>query len=289
MTDTDTAAGVPEAGYTVEDIKPNIGSVIHVDRATLLTRGFASNCLQLLDDRNVLVFPEIGLSDEEQLAFTDMLGERVNFTSYSPTGDLTTKDVYTVTLDPEIQPEPEYVLGTFFWHMDGMTSDIPPPKASILSARMLAPKGGQTEFANTRAAYEGLPDEEKADIADLRVIHSVTASVREIVPADALDEMRQNMKKEHPLVWTRQNGRKCLLVGSTPDTVVGLSQAEARALLARLLEWTAQPIYTYRHEWQEGNLVIWDNTSTLHRAIPYEEDSGRRMHRTSLAGVEATG
>ena len=71
--------------------------------------------------------------------------------------------------------------------------------------------------------------------------------------------------------------------------VIRAGKAAGRALLARLLEWTAQPAFTYRHQWREGDLVVWDNTSTLHRVVPYAEDSGRRMHRTSVAGVEATG
>ena len=83
-----------------------------------------------------------------------------------------------MTLDEDASIEPEYVLGTFFWHMDGLTVDVSPPKATLLTARKLAPKGGQTEFASTRAAYEALPDEDKAEIAGLRVVHTVTASVR---------------------------------------------------------------------------------------------------------------
>jgi alpha-ketoglutarate-dependent taurine dioxygenase len=190
-------------------------------------------------------------------------------------------------LNKDANIEPEYVLGTFFWHMDGLTVNAPPPKATILSARKLAPKGGQTEFANTRAAYEALPAEDKAEIQDLRVVHTVVAAVREVAPPEQLDPVRRTLRHEHPLVWTRANGRKSLVIGYTADEVVGMSHAEGRALLARLLEWTAQPEFTYRHNWQEGDLVIWDNTCALHRVIPYSADSGRMMHRTTVAGVEA--
>ena len=270
-----------------EDISKAIGTVVHVDKSALLNEEVVHRCLELLDQRGVLVFPRIGLNDAEQLAVTDKLGARVNFTARVPGGNSSSQDVYTITLDPKINTEPEYVLGTYFWHMDGLTSPIIPPKASVLSARTVAPKGGQTEFASSYAAYEALPEEDKKDLEGLRVIHSVTAAVRAVTTPDALDPLRRNMSHEHPLVWKRQSGRKTMLIGYTADSVVGMSQAEGRALLARLLEWTAQPAFTYRHHWQVGDLVIWDNTGALHRVVPYSVDSGRRMHRTSVGGVEA--
>lgn len=271
----------------VEIIKPAIGGVVHVDRAQLTDPAVAKRCAELLEERGALVFPRMSLTDAEQLAFTDALGTRVNFTTSVAGGDADTQDVYTITLDPKRNPEPEYVLGTFFWHMDGVTSDIPPPKASVLTCRKTAPKGGQTEFASTYAAYEALPEDEKKELEALRVVHSVTAAVREVATPEEIEPRKRAYKHEHPLVWTHNSGRKSLLIGYTADYVVGMGKAEGRALLARLLEWTAQPAFTYRHTWQEGDLVVWDNTGALHRVIPYAQDSGRTMHRTSVAGVEA--
>jgi alpha-ketoglutarate-dependent taurine dioxygenase len=273
--------------FKVEPVKPAIGAVVKVERAGLFDEGVVGRCGELLEQHGALVFPRMGLTDEEQLAFTDKLGARVNFTTTVAGGDADTQDVYTITLDPKRNPEPEYVLGTFFWHMDGITSDIPPPKATVLTCRQTAPKGGQTEFASTYAAYEALPAEEKAELEGLRVVHSVTAAVREVASPEELEPHKRGFKHEHPLVWTHKSGRKSLLIGYTADYVVGKSKAEGRALLARLLEWTAQPAFTYRHQWQEGDLVVWDNCGALHRVIPYATDSGRRMHRTSVAGVEA--
>ena len=271
----------------VENLKPKIGARVHAERAELNDPAVAQRLLELLEERGVLVFPRLGLDDREQLAFTDSLGARVNFTTTAPGGDADTRDVYTITLDPKLNPEPEYVLGTYFWHMDGVTSDIPPPKATVLTARRTAPKGGQTEFASTYAAYEALPQDEKKELEDLRVMHSVTAAVREVAAPEELEPYKRGFKHEHPLVWTHKSGRKSLLIGYTADYVVGWPKADGRALLARLLEWTAQPDFTYRHHWQEGDLVVWDNTGALHRVIPYAADSGRTMHRTSVAGVEA--
>jgi alpha-ketoglutarate-dependent taurine dioxygenase len=273
-------------GFSITAVKPAIGGIVNVDRQELLSGVHAGAIMEALEQRGALVFPRMNLTDQEQLQFTDTLGARVNFTVRVPGGDKASKDVYTVTLDKAVNDEPEYVLGTFFWHMDGITSPIPPPQATILTARKLAPKGGQTEFASTYAAYDALPAEEKAEFEGLRVVHTVVAAVREVATPEELDENRRKMAHEQPLVWTHRSGRKSLIIGYTADTVVGRSKAEGRALLARLLEWTAQPAFVYRHPWQLGDLVVWDNTGALHRVIPYATDSGRTMHRTSLAGME---
>lgn len=270
--------------FKVEPIKPAIGAIVHVDRRGL-TDEFARHCLTLIERHGVVVFPRLELSDAEQLAFTDKLGASVNFTTSAPGGDASTPGVYTITLDPKINNEPEYVLGTFFYHMDGMAMEgIPPPKASVLSCRRTAPKGGQTEFASTYAAYEALSKEEKDEFDNLRVVHSVTAGVREVANPEDIEPRKRARSAVRPLVWTHKSGRKSLLIGYTADQVVGMSKAEGRALLVRLLEWAAQPAFSYRHHWQMGDLVIWDNCGALHRVIPYAADSGRLMHRTSVAG-----
>lgn len=275
------------ASFRIEAIKPAIGAVVHADRAEFRERGFAERILDLLERHTALVFPRVNLSDEEQLAFTDCLGARVNFTRSVPGGDEASRDVYTITLDPVVNTEPEYVLGSMFWHMDGITSDIPPPKATVLSCRHTASKGGQTEFASTYAAWEALPEDEKAELEGLRVVHSLVAAVREVASPEEINAARRAVAHEHPLVWTHKSGRKSLLVGYTADYVVGMPKAQGRALLARLLEWTAQPAFTVRHHWQQGDLAMWDNCGALHRALPYDAHSGRRMHRTSVAGYEA--
>ena len=274
----------------VTDIKPRIGSIVRVDRASLLDEGVVQRCLELLENRGVLVFPRIGLSDAEQLAFTDRLGTRVNFTRTVPGGNEAAPDVYKITLDPKVNPQPEYVQGTFFWHMDGLNSDIPPPKATMLSCRRPSQTGGQTQFASTYAGYESLSQAQKDEIANLRAVHSLLSSMRLVVDAPTAEEFARwgrSPVKQHPLVWTRRSGRKSLIVGNTAERIVELPLPDGRALLARLLEWTAQPDFQYSHEWEEGDLVVWDNCGTLHRVVPYSRDSGRTMHRTTIAGAEA--
>ena len=275
----------------IEKIKPHIGGIVHVAKEHLFYEETTVAVREALEDRGVLVFPRMNLTDSEQLRFTDKLGTRLNYNRKAPGAGVDgEEDVYTITLDKKINFQPEYVLGTFFWHIDGVTINQPLPKATLLSARKLAPAGGQTEFASTYAAYENLPEEERETLQKLKVIHKMEASMRPVF--DELTE--ENLARwrgmsevmVHPLVWTHSSGRKSLVIGSHADSIADLPIPHGRSLLVRLQEWAAQPAFSYRHEWQEGDLVIWDNCGCMHRVIPYDENSGRRMQRTTIMGEE---
>jgi alpha-ketoglutarate-dependent taurine dioxygenase len=275
----------------IEEIKPTIGGIVHVAKADLLNDGVVGALRDALDDRGVLVFPRIDLTNGEQLALTDKIGKRLNYVSKAPgSGATGEEDVYTITLDKKINNQPEYVLGTFFWHIDGATIDQPLPKGTLLTARKLSATGGQTEFASTYAAYEGLPEADKKAYGQLQVVHKMEASMRPVFEAMSEEDLARwrgmSSVMTHPLVWTHQSGRKSLVLGSHADSVVGLPIPHGRSLLIRLQEWAAQPAFSYRHEWQEGDLVIWDNYGLMHRVVPYDVDSGRMMQRTTLKGEE---
>lgn len=278
------------ARVEIEPIKKLVGGIVHVDRKDLCSDNVVEACLEALEDRGVLVFPKINLTDEEQLAFTDKLGPRVNFTKTVPGGNDAARDVYKITLDPDVNDQPEYVQGTFFWHIDGITMDIPLPKATLLTARKLSAKGGYTEFANLYAAYEHLPDWEKEEIEGLRAVHRMKASMRPL-HEDLSDEdmkrlLRSSVETVRPIVWKHLSGRKSLLVGTHADGIVGQPVADGRALLARLAEWAGQPEFRYTHRWEQGDLVLWDNCGLMHRVTPYDAKSGRSMHRTTISGTE---
>jgi alpha-ketoglutarate-dependent taurine dioxygenase len=274
-----------------ENIKPLIGSRVLWDkREDLFTPEAAAAIRAKVQERTVVVFPRLGLTDEEQLRITEAMGGTVKVTARSNVQE-NNDDVYQVTLDSKINKQVEYVLGTFFWHMDGITVDMPPPFATLLSCRKAPSKGGETEFASTYAAYEGLPEAEKQALEGLKAVHSVKASLSPILDCISEEDYDRvvniGLIKEHPIVWTHESGRKSMVVGTTADHVVGQSIPAGRALLIRLQEWAAQPDFSLRHTWQEGDFVIWDNTGAMHRALPYEESTGRMMHRTSIAGTEA--
>ncbi|MEO6718144.1 MAG: TauD/TfdA family dioxygenase [Novosphingobium sp.] len=281
---------------TIKPIKQFIGGIVRVDKAHLLDDEVVQACKDALEDRGVLVFPQIKLTNAEQLAFTDAFGQRVKFTGTVPGGENSSAEddeLYKITLDKEFNAEPEYVLGTWFWHIDGVTIDQPLPKATLLSARKLSPSGGQTEFASTLAAWDQLPEAEKAAIEGLQVIHRMEASMRPMyveMPAERLNRYRtMSTVMQHPLVWTQASGRKSLVLGTHADEVIGMSLPEGRSLLARLTEWCAQKQFTYSHEWQDGDFVIWNNCGVMHRVVPYDEASGRMMHRTTIMGGERLG
>jgi alpha-ketoglutarate-dependent taurine dioxygenase len=94
-------------------------------------------------------------------------------------------------------------------------------------------------------------------------------------------------KNTLPLVWKHKTGRKSLVLGATALQVEGMDIIESEALLCRLRDWATSPQFVYRHKWSLGDMVIWDNTGTMHRALQYDHDSGRLMHRTKLEGEEA--
>ena len=180
--------------FTIEQLKPKIGAAIHVDPAHVCDDDVIEACQQLIEERTLVVLPEIGLSDEQQLELTDRLGSRVYYAANVPGGTTAGADVYEITLESEINTEPEYVLSTFFWHFDGAHNHAAPPKISMLKACGIAGRGGQTEFANTYAAWEALPEVEKAELEGLRVKHSIIASMRPFAETPSEEERARWIK-----------------------------------------------------------------------------------------------
>ena len=267
------------AKLKVTDATPRIGSLVEADKQTLLSGAAAKEIRDILEARGVICFPEIDFTDEEQVAFTKTLGQIV---------DEGEGNIYKVTLDPLENPGVEYIKGAFYWHIDGTNHKVP-LLASLLSARRLAPVGGDTEFCNTYAAYDDLSAEDKQLVDKLQVVHTIEFSQRNINPEPSWEEYERWSafpSNTLPLVWTHRSGRKSLVLGSTATYVEGMGFREGMALLVRLRDHATQPRYVYRHKWKVGDLVIWDNTGTMHRATPYATDSGRMMHRTKLHGEE---
>lgn len=272
--------GISSAQLEIVDLTPRIGSEIRTDLDTLLSGREASTIREILEQRGVVFFRGLDISDEQQVAIAKTLGTLV-----ANEGE---GGINKISLDEKVNQRARYLRGSMFWHFDGSLQPLP-NLATLLRAVQLSETGGQTEFCNTYAAYEDLPEAEKDVIAELRVVHSAERSQYYVTPEMSYAEVtfwQKSPTKACPVVWTHQSGRKSLLLGATADYVIGLPVEESRALLARLRDWATQPQYVYRHEWQPGDLLIWDNTGTMHRVLPYAVDSGRLMHRTILAGEE---
>ncbi|HXY64406.1 MAG TPA: TauD/TfdA family dioxygenase [Mycobacterium sp.] len=272
---------------TINAITPTVGlEIIGMTADQLVEPQTAAEAQHALDEHGVVVYREVNISDEQLLAFSQLLGKLV----VQPTGEHHYPEIQTITLDPTKTNAllASYRQGNFHWHIDGAIDEYP-QKATLLTARAVDPAGGDTEFANTYAAHAALTDDERAEIADLQVVHSF-AHAQSLANQDATDDQRRSWDRVptrvHPLVWTRSNGRQSLLLGATADEIVGWPAKKGRALLDRLVDWSTQPQFTLRHKWRKGDLVMWDNTGMLHRALPFEPTSVRLMHRTTLVGEE---
>ena len=162
-------------------------------------------------------------------------------------------------------------------------------RASIMCAKALSPTGGETQFCNTYAAYEALPEERKAQLEGLCAVHALAAAQRALDPEPSYETFQQWLKVRRntlPLVWKHRSGRKSLVIGNTAVNVVGIDPLEGLELLVWLRDWATQERFRYGHAWRLGDAVMWDNTGSLHRAMPYDPDCGRMLHRTKLEGEE---
>ncbi|MBS1696356.1 MAG: TauD/TfdA family dioxygenase [Actinobacteria bacterium] len=265
------AIGVEVTGYTTADF---------------LNPGAPRDCHALLERHGVVVYREAHISDPDLVAFSRALGEVV---VAGAGGHPDYPEISPVTLDPSRSALAGLRRSTIFWHTDGLTDQIP-QKATLLTAREIADEGGDTEFANTYAALDALPADKRVELERYRVVHSVAASQLLLTPHPTPEQEAKwdrAPSREHPLVWQRRDGRKSLLIGATAGQIVGMDPARSRELLDEILDWATQPQFVLRHHWRVGDLVVWDNTGMLHRAIPYEPTSRRLMHRTTLVGEEA--
>jgi len=277
-----------EITITAVDLTPLIGSRIDADIDTLLSGGLARDIRALLAARGVLVFPAIAMSDEQQIAFTATLGTPANENNGNIGLDGKPQAIYSVDAAQDDQQAIRRLRNNYLWHLDGSMHEMP-ILASLLSAKRVAPVGGQTEWANTCAAFAAMPEGEQRELEGLRVVHANWALARHQNSEPSYAEFQQSRRgpsKSQPLVWKHASGRKSLVIGSTAAYVEGMEPLESLDLLVRLRDWATQPQFVYRHEWKVGDMVMWDNTATLHRARPYELNCGRLMHRTMLMGEE---
>lgn len=274
---------------TLNKLTDSVGAeVIGVDPDRLANDDLLGKAvLDALEDNGVLVFPNLRLEPAAQVAFCRRLGK----VDFSADGQHPVSGIYPITLDKSKNASAAYLRATFDWHIDGCTptGGEPPQRATVLSAVQVAETGGETEFANSYAAYEAFSDEEKERFGSLRVVHSLEASQSRINPdpsPELVARWRARPTHEHPLVWTHRSGRKSLVLGASAHHVVGMGREAGQALLADLLDRATQPDLVYRHRWAVGDTVIWDNNGVLHRAAPYDPDSAREMLRTTVLGDE---
>jgi alpha-ketoglutarate-dependent 2,4-dichlorophenoxyacetate dioxygenase len=248
-----------------------------------------------MDRYAVLVFHDQPLDNEQQVAFSRNFGaiELAVGSNVTRPEDrrlpLELADISNLDRDNRVLARDDrrrmFALGNELWHSDSSFRAVP-AKYSLLSARAVPATGGNTEFADMRAAYDALAPETKAEIEDLVCEHSLIYSRSLLGFADFTEEekitfapVRQRLVRTHPVT-----GRRSLFLASHAGTIAGWPMPEARALLRELVEHATQREFVYAHRWRQHDLVMWDNRQTMHRARHYKADEVRDMRRTTIAG-----
>ncbi len=250
-----------------------------------------------MDEFAVLVFRDQPFSDEEQMAFA----RRFDGELHAKTGARVVKrtrlateavsDISNVDEAGQILPPDDrrrlYGLGNRLWHTDA-SFENPPGRYSMLSARVVPEGGGpDTQFADMRAAYDALHDDTKALIEGLEAHHSIAHSRQTLGFEFSADEQAILEGAVHPLVRVLPgSGRRSLYVASHASRIIGWTLPEGRLLLRELIEHATQPRFVFSHAWRDGDLVIWDNRATMHRARPFADATVRReMRRVTTLDV----
>ena len=245
----------------------------------------------------VLVFPEQRISDDQQIAFSERFGplevsirkDRPRRIANPRVSDISNVDERDRVFDPDDE-RTIYNAGNRLWHSDSSFKRVP-AMASLLSGREVPPEGGETEYADLRAAWDALPADRKRGLDELVAEHSFVYS-RGLIGYDQFTDAERAEVPPVPQAVVRTHpatGRKALYVGSHASHIIGRPLEESRALLVELLEFTTQPPFVYSHVWRQHDLVMWDNRCVLHRGRAWDEQRYRRvMHRTTVAGTGPT-
>jgi alpha-ketoglutarate-dependent 2,4-dichlorophenoxyacetate dioxygenase len=276
-----------------------VGEVLGADLTRPLSPADVATIEAGMDRYAVLVFRDQDITDDQQMAFTLNFGAIES----APGGNITKPHEYRLkkgmidvsNLDKDGKPLERndrrrmFNLGNRLWHSDS-SFRAKPAKYSILSARTVASQGGNTEFADMRAAYDMLDDATRATIEELVCEHSLIYSRGSMGFTELTEDEKQMMKpvrqrlvRTHPVT-----GRKSLYLSSHAGTIIGWPVPEARDFLRDLNEHATQREHVYIHRWRLHDLVVWDNRQTMHRVRRFDESQPRDMRRTTVAGEAMT-
>lgn len=286
---------------SIQPIHPTFaGEVTGIDCSKPLSPDEVAAVEAGMDRHAVLVFRDQKLTDQQQIDYTRHFGE---LEGYNTPGHIRKKDDSRLgsgiadfsNLDKSgnIMSHQDRVwffkLGDRLWHSDSSFRPVP-ARYSLLSGRVLPSWGANTEFADMRAAYDALDDRTKAEVEDLVCEHSLMFSREAIGFTDLTPEeraafrpIRQRLVRTHPVT-----GRKSLFLSSHAGTIEGWTLPEARMFLRDLTEFATRDRFVYSHQWRVGDLVMWDNRTTMHRARRFDRTEVRDVRRTTLAGDVAT-
>ena len=283
----------------IDPARPDFAGVVSgVDIAAGVSAAEAAAIEAGMDRFAVLVFHGQAINDPQQLAFSQHFGPMETATGDIVQGaerrlSMDINDISNLDKDGKVLARDDrkrlFSLGNMLWHSDS-SFKATPAKFSLLSARVIPDHGGNTEFADMRAAWDALDDATKAEIRDLVCDHTQLHSRGVLGFTDFTEEERrrfapvpQRLVRRHPA-----SGRLSLYLSSHAGTVHGWPVPEARMLLRDLTEHATQREFVYRHSWSQNDLVMWDNRTTMHRARRYPADQVRDLHRTTVADSAPT-
>ena len=269
-----------------------VGEVSGVDLREPMESETVEALIQAIDQHGILVFRDQNIDDDQQLAFSANFGElrtssRNIRADYESRLDPRMTDVSNLDANGNVLPADDrerlYMMANRFWHTDNAFRLVP-AKYSLLSARAIPTEGGETEFTDMRAAYDALPDKQKTALEEKVAIHSIMHS-RAVMgftdysqeELDALPPVPHAMVRTHP-----GSGRKALYIASYAHEIRGMDTPDARMWLHDLMEHATQRQFVYTHEWRVGDLVMWDNRCTMHRARDYDITQPRDLHRSTV-------
>jgi alpha-ketoglutarate-dependent 2,4-dichlorophenoxyacetate dioxygenase len=284
---------------TVKQLHPLfMGEIGNIDLRQPLDKPTVDALTAAIDQYAVLVFHDQFITDEQQQAFSRNFGDlettvRAYRKDFVPRLDMHMADISNLDENNRILPANDRrrlnALGNRLWHSDSSFKRVP-ARYSLLSARTIPSWGGETQFADMRAAWDALPDRMKARIENLVCEHTQLFSRAKIGFTDWAEEERAKMAPV-PQVMVRTHpgsGRKSIYLSSHAGRIRGMEEPEARMLLLDLSEFATQPQFVYSHTWKVGDLVMWDNRCTMHRAREYDETEVRDLHRTTVSDGRPT-
>jgi alpha-ketoglutarate-dependent taurine dioxygenase len=271
----------------IEPIDATLGAVITGVRLAGLTDDEWLEVEHAFDEHAVLVFPGQDLTSPDQISFAQRFGPIEVLVDGYDAVPISTVDRTGEVMAPD-HPVMQVVRGNQGWHTDSTYMSVS-AKASVLSARVVPKAGGETEWADMRAAYDALDDATRDQISGLCAYHSIVYSQAKAGFDSAVGYGMDELPQLRPLVKIHSvTGRPALFIGRHAHAIPGLTEAESDALLTRLLDDACRPPRVHRHHWQPGDVVVWDNRCVLHRACEWDLAEPRVMVHTRVAGDPAT-
>ena len=277
-----------------------VGEISGIDVSLPLSPPDHKAIVDAIDRYAVVVFHGQKLDDATQIAFASQFGpveasaaklRQRDIKHRLPSNeiaDISNLDSEGKVLQPEARRRLDW-LGNRLWHTDASFRRVP-GALSLLYAHIVPPEGGETEFADMRAAYDALPDRTKKELVGLVAEHSIWRSREQLGVVKYSEEelaslppVPQRVVRTHP-----GSGRKTLYVASHASHILGRPVADGRLLLLDLIEHATQPRFVHSHTWKQGDLVIWDNRCTMHRARPFDTTQVRDLRRVTTRDVAST-